>query len=109
MPRPKKSTEASANSIKKTEEQKKKRVRRSYLYAVGRRKRSIARVRLFKKGEGKIIINEKNYKEYLNKFFGWLKYKNSESLLPHQLTKEHILEGIRFAAELLNYEEATIT
>ncbi|OGL40223.1 MAG: antitoxin [Candidatus Schekmanbacteria bacterium GWA2_38_9] len=26
-----------------------------------------------------------------------------------QLTKEHILEGIRFAAELLNYEEATIT
>nr|AQS29787.1 hypothetical protein [uncultured bacterium] len=68
MPRPKKSTEASANSIKKTEEQKKKRVRRSYLYAVGRRKRSIARVRLFKKGEGKIIINEKNYKEYFPYF-----------------------------------------
>ena len=35
---------------------------------------------------------QKNYKEYLNKFFGWLKYKKLEGLLPHQLTPEHIWE-----------------
>lgn len=35
---------------------------------------------------------QKNYKEYLNKFFGWLKYKNLERVLPHQLTPEHIWE-----------------
>ncbi|MEK7664758.1 MAG: tyrosine-type recombinase/integrase, partial [Patescibacteria group bacterium] len=35
---------------------------------------------------------QKNYKEYLNKFFKWLKYKNLQGLLPHQLTKEHIWE-----------------
>lgn len=35
---------------------------------------------------------QKNYQEYLNKFFGWLKYKNLEGLLPHQLTKDHIWE-----------------
>ncbi len=33
---------------------------------------------------------QKNYQEYLNKFFGWLKYRNLEGLLPHQLTKDHI-------------------
>jgi len=43
---------------------KKKRVRRSYLYAVGRRKKSVARVRLFKKGKGKILINEKETDKY---------------------------------------------
>lgn len=35
---------------------------------------------------------QKNYSEYLNKFFGWLKFRNLEGLLPHQLTKEHIWE-----------------
>jgi len=35
-----------------------------YLYAVGRRKTSIAQVRVFKKGEGKITINKKDYKVY---------------------------------------------
>ncbi|OGZ65168.1 MAG: hypothetical protein A2998_02205 [Candidatus Staskawiczbacteria bacterium RIFCSPLOWO2_01_FULL_37_25b] len=35
---------------------------------------------------------QKNYQEYLNKFFGWLKYKNLEGLLPRQLTPEHIWE-----------------
>lgn len=45
-------------------EDKKKRVRHSYLYAVGRRKKSVARVRLFKKGEGKITVNEKTSDEY---------------------------------------------
>lgn len=33
---------------------------------------------------------QKNYKEYLNKFFLWLKSRNLEGLLPHQLTKDHI-------------------
>jgi len=33
---------------------------------------------------------QKNYQEYLNKFFGWLKYKNLDGLLPHQLTPDHI-------------------
>lgn len=47
-----------------SEKPKKKVARRNYLYAVGRRKTSIARVRLFKNGEGKITINEKDYKEY---------------------------------------------
>jgi small subunit ribosomal protein S9 len=42
----------------------KKRVRHSYLYAVGRRKKAIARTRLFKKGEGKITVNEIEYLKY---------------------------------------------
>jgi len=33
---------------------------------------------------------QKNYRKYLNKFFGWLKYKRLDGLLPHQLTKEHV-------------------
>lgn len=47
-----------------TDESKKKRVRHSYLYAVGRRKTAIARTRLFKNGTGKITVNEKDYTEY---------------------------------------------
>lgn len=35
-----------------------------YLYAVGRRKTSIAQVRLFTDKGGKILINEKPYREY---------------------------------------------
>jgi len=52
----------------KIEEPEKKRVRHSYLYAVGRRKKAIARVRLFKKGEGKIIVNEKPFDQYFSNF-----------------------------------------
>jgi len=47
---------------------KKKRVRHSYLYAVGRRKKAIARTRLSKKGDGKIIINEKEFDKYFPTF-----------------------------------------
>lgn len=36
----------------------------AYYYAVGRRKRAIAEVRLYKKGEGEIKINTKEIKEY---------------------------------------------
>ncbi len=38
--------------------------RKNYHYAVGRRKSASARVRYTKKGEGKIIVNEKDYTEY---------------------------------------------
>jgi small subunit ribosomal protein S9 len=61
MPRPKKVEE-------KPEDQTKKRVRHTYLYAVGRRKKAIARVRLFKKGEGKITVNGQEYKKYFPTF-----------------------------------------
>ena len=33
---------------------------------------------------------QENYKRYLQKFILWLKNTNNESLLPHQLTSEHI-------------------
>jgi small subunit ribosomal protein S9 len=51
-----------------TNKPKKKVVRRNYTYAVGRRKTSVARVRLFKNGEGKITINEKDYQQYFPHF-----------------------------------------
>jgi small subunit ribosomal protein S9 len=59
MPRLKKTEEVKTETLSK-----KKRVRHSYLYAVGRRKKSIARVRLFKTGTGKVTINEKEYTQY---------------------------------------------
>lgn len=39
-------------------------IKKAYLYTVGRRKCASARVRYYKKGEGKILINEHDYKEY---------------------------------------------
>jgi len=47
--------EESTNSKKKQD----------YLYAVGRRKSAVAQVRIYKKGEGKFTVNEKE----LNKYF----------------------------------------
>lgn len=38
--------------------------KQEYLYAVGKRKTSIAQVRVYKKGEGKFIVNEKEMKKY---------------------------------------------
>ncbi|MBU1177737.1 30S ribosomal protein S9 [Patescibacteria group bacterium] len=35
-----------------------------YVYATGRRKEAVARVRLYQKGKGSITVNGKNYKEY---------------------------------------------
>lgn len=72
MPRPKK-TEVKKETPKskiaaEPEELKTKRVRHSYLYAVGRRKKAVARVRLFKKGEGKLTVNGKNYNQYFPTF-----------------------------------------
>jgi len=38
---------------------------KQYVFAVGRRKRAVALIRLFEKGKGEIIINNKQAKEYL--------------------------------------------
>ncbi|XOU95080.1 MAG: 30S ribosomal protein S9 [Candidatus Kerfeldbacteria bacterium] len=38
------------------------------MYAVGRRKQSVARVRYYIKGDGEIIINTKDYKTYFPYF-----------------------------------------
>ena len=46
----------------------KKRIRHTYIYAVGRRKKSTARVRLIKNGTGKITVNEKSYDAYFPSF-----------------------------------------
>ena len=35
---------------------------------------------------------QKNYQRYLNKFVGWLRFKNLQGTLPHNLTSEHIWE-----------------
>lgn len=40
------------------------RKRRSYLYAVGRRKTAVARVRYYKKGDGSIEVNQKDFQKY---------------------------------------------
>lgn len=39
-----------------------------YIFSVGRRKASTARVRYFLKGEGEIIVNDKKYKDYFPYF-----------------------------------------
>ncbi|MFA6474629.1 MAG: 30S ribosomal protein S9 [Patescibacteria group bacterium] len=38
--------------------------KRTYLYAVGRRKTAVARVRLLKKGDGEITVNDKPVADY---------------------------------------------
>ncbi|MFA6524691.1 MAG: 30S ribosomal protein S9 [Patescibacteria group bacterium] len=43
---------------------KKKVVKHDYLFAVGRRKESVARVRLYQKKQGQIVVNEKEMKVY---------------------------------------------
>src|SRR3989344_6140630 len=45
---------------------------------------------------------QKNYQHYLNKFSGWLKSKNLESLLPHHLTPEHIWDYRLYLSRGLN-------
>ena len=47
----------------KTKEKNEK-PKKEYIYAVGRRKTSSAQVRLYKKGKGEIIVNDKDVKEY---------------------------------------------
>ncbi|MDP3971195.1 MAG: 30S ribosomal protein S9 [bacterium] len=40
--------------------------KRNYLYAVGRRKTAVARVRYYKNGEGEFLVNEKDVKKYFD-------------------------------------------
>lgn len=40
--------------------------KRTYLYAIGRRKTAVARVRYYKKGEGEIEVNDKPAAEYFD-------------------------------------------
>jgi len=42
--------------------------KRDYIGSTGRRKTAVARVRLYKKGEGKISVNNKEYAEYFPYF-----------------------------------------
>lgn len=50
------SNESDTNQAKKNKKQ--------YIYAVGRRKTASAQVRLYKKGEGEITINDKKLEDY---------------------------------------------
>lgn len=45
----------------------------NYYFAVGRRKESVAQVRLFKNGSGEIKINNKDFKQY----FPWAEWQNT--------------------------------
>ncbi len=51
-----------------TKEEKKTNSTKKYLYAVGRRKNAIARVKVFPKGHGKMTVNGRNYKDYFPNF-----------------------------------------
>jgi small subunit ribosomal protein S9 len=53
-----------AVSTKKVVEKKVAVKKGSYIYAVGRRKTSSARVRIYPEGTGKITVNNKDYKDY---------------------------------------------
>ena len=62
------------NSTKKVDIKvvtEKSKVKRDYILCVGRRKSAVARVRYHKKGESKIIVNGKNYKD----FFPYFEYQ----------------------------------
>ncbi len=50
--------------VEETQEDDAKKNKKLYIYAVGRRKTSSAQVKLYKKGEGEIIVNNKDLKEY---------------------------------------------
>jgi len=49
---------------KKKETKKESKKEERYYEAVGRRKTSVARVRIWTRGKNQVIVNEKNYKDY---------------------------------------------
>ena len=53
-----------ADNADNAEDSDGKKKKSEYLYAVGRRKTSIAQVRVYKKGEGKILVNNKDLEKY---------------------------------------------
>ena len=67
-----------ANEVKAVKEVKPKAKKYDFLYAVGKRKSSSARVRRYQKStEGKILVNGKDYTEYFP-YFEYLCFKNTE-------------------------------
>ena len=63
---PKKTLVASAKKTKETKEKPVKSAAKSeeYFYGTGKRKSSVARVRLIKNGKGELTVNEKTGKDY---------------------------------------------
>lgn len=61
---PKRHVKEAAKAVKEVVPAKPKVVRHNYLYAVGRRKESVARARFYRRGEGKFIVNNKPVGEY---------------------------------------------
>ncbi len=57
-------TETQDNPSDELDTNQAKKSKKQYIYAVGRRKSASAQVRLYKKGEGEIIINDKKLEEY---------------------------------------------
>ncbi|MFH1890587.1 MAG: 30S ribosomal protein S9 [Candidatus Kuenenbacteria bacterium] len=53
----------------KTDEKSETKFTGKYFYAVGRRKTASARVRLYEKGSGKVVVNKKDYKDFFPYFF----------------------------------------
>lgn len=60
--------------------------KQEYIYTVGRHKKAIATVRLYKKGKGEITVNEKSYKDYFS-------IVNLQNLVALPLTKVGLLEN----------------
>ncbi|MFH1610384.1 MAG: 30S ribosomal protein S9 [Patescibacteria group bacterium] len=56
---------------------------RKYFQGTGRRKHASARVRLYEKGKGKFIVNDKKLKD----FFGFFEYQQ-QALSPLKLTEK---------------------
>lgn len=65
MPKSKKIDEQQPVEVVEVKNAKKEK-KSEYLYAVGRRKTAVARIRLYKNGKGEILINDKPIKEYFN-------------------------------------------
>ena len=64
-----------------------------FIHTVGRRKRAIARVRLFSTGEGEITVNKRNLEDYFPR-----EVLRSKVLRPMMLTEK--LKGIKVKATL---------
>jgi small subunit ribosomal protein S9 len=61
---PKKVVAKKADNSKAARREKKEKRTDGYVYAVGRRKRAVAQVKLYPEGKGKITVNGKDYKDY---------------------------------------------
>ena len=62
----KKSEASSSTTTKKTESKKASGFQGDFIPALGRRKKSVAQVRIYTKGSGKMVVNDKDLEEYCN-------------------------------------------